>query len=476
VACSTKANAAVYLPLRGLIETIRGGQMPDTPVRAAEHDATRRDTRAARATPTQAINVQDSVKSPVGTLERFLAESSFDAEDPLALGAVLSEMIERGFDRLPLPGSGQTLLRWRALAAVAARDLGLVKLFEGHTDALAILAELQGSSALAGYEAGSRWGVWAAEAPDARLVATRAAPQAGPRDEISGEGIDKSREGASDEGAALRLSGTKAWCSGAHVLSHALVTAWLDDQPVLVAVALDQPSVSISSTHWHAVGMRATQSGDVHFDNTPARLVGGPHAYVRRAGFWQGGAGIAACWYGAAAGIAQMLAGMIATRTDAHRLAHLGEVDVALAGAAEILRASAAQIDANAGATEPLPAQDSAPATAARRTGHDTAQATTHDTVQANTQLIALRARLAVEATANTVMHHAGRALGAAPLCRNERFARAMADLPVFLRQSHAERDLAALGEAVLASCNEGNASNAGKDAAASNTPNPWSL
>jgi len=31
-------------------------------------------------------------------------------------------------------------------------------------------------------------------------------------------------------------------------------------------------------------------------------------------------------------------------------------------------------------------------------------------------------------------------------LCRNPRFARAMADLPVYLRQSHAERDLAALG------------------------------
>jgi hypothetical protein len=40
---------------------------------------------------------------------------------------------------------------------------------------------------------------------------------------------------------------------------------------------------------------------------------------------------------------------------------------------------------------------------------------------------------------------------GCASICRNERFARAMADLPVFLRQSHAERDLAALGERSLA-------------------------
>jgi len=39
-----------------------------------------------------------------------------------------------------------------------------------------------------------------------------------------------------------------------------------------------------------------------------------------------------------------------------------------------------------------------------------------------------------------------GRALGATPFCRNSHFARLSADLPVFLRQSHAERDLAELG------------------------------
>ena len=54
----------------------------------------------------------------------------------------LAALIEAGFDRLPLPGGGQTLDRWRALAAVAAHDLSLVKLYEGHTDALAIRAEL----------------------------------------------------------------------------------------------------------------------------------------------------------------------------------------------------------------------------------------------------------------------------------------------------------------------------------------------
>ena len=44
-------------------------------------------------------------------------------------------------------------------------------------------------------------------------------------------------------------------------------------------------------------------------------------------------------------------------------------------------------------------------------------------------------------------MHHASRAFGAAPLCRDSYCARHMADLPVYLRQSHAERDLAVLGD-----------------------------
>lgn len=67
-------------------------------------------------------------------------------------------------DRLPLPGQGRTLDRWRALARVAGCDLSLAKLYEGHTDALAILAECG-----AAHHAGEGiWGVWAAEPPDAR--------------------------------------------------------------------------------------------------------------------------------------------------------------------------------------------------------------------------------------------------------------------------------------------------------------------
>ncbi|EIF31046.1 acyl-CoA dehydrogenase [Burkholderia sp. Ch1-1] len=328
-----------------------------------------------------------------GPLEDYLHATRFDPNDPAALGGVLRALVERGYDRapvMPLPGHGDMLARWRALAAVAARDLGLVKLFEGHTDALAILAELPGSEP----SAGSRWGVWAAEPPEARVQAVTV--------------------GFRSDGGDLHLTGTKAWCSGAGVVTHALVTAWLEGEPVLAAVAMDQPSIAIDTSKWQAVGMQATASADVTFDRTPATLVGAPHAYVRRPGFWHGGAGIAACWYGAAAQIGRMLREASTQRADSHRLAHLGAVEVALAGAAAVLRETAAHIDA-----DPL----------------------------ADSRREAMRARLVVEEAASTVMNHATRALGAGPLCRNAHFARALADLPVFLRQSHAERDLAALGE-----------------------------
>ncbi|WP_418131123.1 acyl-CoA dehydrogenase [Variovorax sp. 375MFSha3.1] len=299
----------------------------------------------------------------------------------------LRHLVEAGLDVLPMPGAGQTLARWRVLAEVAAHDLSLVKLFEGHTDALAIQAELGGG--LSASE-GARWATWCAEPPDARVIAEE------------------------ERGTAIRLSGTKAWCSGAASVTHAVVSCWnRDGEPWLAAVAMDQPGVRVTDEGWHAVGMADSASVDVRFDHAAATAIGRPGDYTRRPGFWQGGAGIAACWFGGALGIARAAHALMGKAPDPHRLAHLGAIDAALTPAAALLREAAAWID--------------------RHPRDDARQ-------------VALRARLAVEQAANEVMRHAGRALGAGPLCRDRAFARAMADLPVFLRQSHAERDLAALG------------------------------
>jgi hypothetical protein len=326
-------------------------------------------------------------------IDPFLRELRFERGSAADTAHALQALIDAGLDRLPLPGQGATLERWRALAAVAAYDLALVKLYEGHTDALAIIAEIGDGFAPAN---GQTWGVWAAEPPTARVVA----------------------KGSSDGEGALTLEGTKAWCSGAASISHALVTAWNEqDVPVLAAVDLRQPGVRVTNDGWMAVGMSASASVDVHFNNARATRIGAPRAYLERAGFWHGGGGIAACWFGAAAAIGNFVKLDAARRADPYKLAHLGAIDTALFGTASLLRETAAQIDRE-------PHVDAMPG--------------------------AFRARLAVEHAATKVMEHAGRALGAAPLCRNRHFASLMADLPVFIRQSHAERDEAALAERIV--------------------------
>ncbi len=316
------------------------------------------------------------------------------ADDAAARGALLRSLVRDGLAALPAPGHGSTLARWRALASVAAHDLSLVKLYEGHTDALAILSE-------AGEPAdddGTTWGMWAAEAPGARVT------------------FEPASEG-------WTLSGTKAWCSGARHLDCALLTVWRSDDegPFLARVNLKQPGVSFDAAHWQATGMRASDSVDVHFDRVPACVLRDARFYLDRPGFWQGGIGIAACWHGGACAIADALRQQTTAAGDRagwHRLKALGAVDQVLSANAALLREAAAWVDAHP---------------------------------RASAQAWALRTRAAADAACEAVVHHATRALGATPLCRDARFAQLVADLPVFVRQCHGDRDLAALGERVVA-------------------------
>jgi hypothetical protein len=332
------------------------------------------------------------VTSPFGLARLQAALEAMDtAAPPLAQ---LRELVAQGLDELPLPASGCTLLRWQALARVGAHDQSLAKLYEGHTDALAILAEL-GCAPLR--PPGSTWGTWAAEAPDGRA-------------ELRGM-----------DGVQARLHGAKSWCSGADGVTHGLLTAWLPDGsgPQLAALDMRQRGVAVSASRWHAVGMSRSTSLDLRFEGAAVDLVGEPGGYLERAGFWHGGTGIAACWYGGAVTLADALGrgvGRGEAPATGFRLAALGRTDVCLRQTRAVLREAAQWIDAHPGA---------------------------------DARAIALRARLCAEACATEVLQAVGSALGAGPFCREERFARCAADLPVFIRQSHAERDFAALGERI---------------------------
>ena len=236
------------------------------------------------------------------------------------------------------------------------------------------------------------WAVWAAESPQARVI------------------FEPGENGGT-------ISGRKAWCSGAAVVDHAVISAWTRaGDPILAQVSLRQPGVTVEVEGWKAVGMAASQSGSVNFETAPARAVGVAGDYVGRPGFWQGGAGIAAVWFGGAVAIARTLAASPRIKGDKHAAAHLGAVDVALRAAQALLVETPTWIDAR-------PTADAAAA--------------------------ALRVRASVEAAASEVLVRTGRALGPGPLCADAIHAQRCADLPVFMRQSHAEHDFAALGLAV---------------------------
>jgi len=51
-----------------------------------------------------------------------------------------------------------------------------------------------------------------------------------------------------------------------------------------------------------------------------------------------------------------------------------------------------------------------------------------------------------VETAVDETISRTARALGPAPLCQDEEHAQRVADLTIYVRQSHAERDLEQLG------------------------------
>lgn len=296
-------------------------------------------------------------------------------------------VVEEAAD-LPLPGAGNTDARWQALAMLSRENTVLGRLAEGHADAIAILAELDGPKP----RRGQIWGVWAAEPPTPVLQA------------VQGQG-------------GWKLTGVKPWCSGAHICTDALVTAKVGDRSQMFAVDLTQNWCAPIPHTWHAVGMAGSDSGSVRFDGASAIPVGEAGAYIERPGFWHGAIGVASCWFGSACAVADTLHAAARTGGDAHKNAHLGAVAAALGAASSALTTAAAEID-----SDPMDSDGQG-------------------------RIRARVVRAIVESAASECIDRVGRALGAGPLCADAVHAQRVADLTVYLRQSHAERDLAALGE-----------------------------
>jgi alkylation response protein AidB-like acyl-CoA dehydrogenase len=288
---------------------------------------------------------------------------------------------------------------WSFLAAVAAREVSAARILEPHLDALDILdqAGLAGSDLdlpSIGADDGSSWGVFAAEGAGMRLEAR-------------------------SDGAVWRLTGVKPWCSLAQHLTHALITAWVGDERRLFAVALQRPEIQARTGPWHARGLPQVVSAPVEFASAPAVPIGDPGWYLRRPGFAAGGVGVAACWWGGALPLrAALLAAAQRDGADQLSRLHLGRVDAALWGARVALRSAA----------------DEMAAPPDRRTFPGA---------------LAGRVRAIVAGAVETTIAEAAHALGPLPLVADDAHARRVADLELYLRQHHGERDVARIGSDV---------------------------
>jgi alkylation response protein AidB-like acyl-CoA dehydrogenase len=357
-------------------------------------DATSSCTRPVVIGPALSEEASEALASLASAAGR--ATSSDDV-----VGESLALAASRG-PGLPLPGHGRTAELWSSLASLGAVDLTVARAVEPHVDALSILAEANAPTR--DQPAAATWGVYAAEAPGRRLTA---------------------KEGAD----GWVLDGHKAWCSLAQRASHALVTAWVDESNrSLFAVDLHAPGVRAlpAGGTWVSHGLPQITSCGVDFDRVSADPVGEIGWYLTRPGFAWGGIGVAAVWFGAAVAVARRVVEHV-TQRSADQIAHLqvGQLDLALTASRQALAAAATAVDSARGDD--------------RSSG-----------------LMAVRARSMVAQTVDTVIRVADHAMGPAPLAHDAEHAQRISDLRLYVRQHHAERDVADLGGRVLRSVGEG--------------------
>ena len=328
------------------------------------------------------------------------ASAAARSEDPVTAAGDLA--VDLG-DRIPPPGGGRTREVWEALATLGSVDLTVARTVEPHLDALAILGEAgRGDVTSPGL-----LGVYAAEGPGGRLTARPATGVPGDDDWL--------------------LTGRKPWCSLADRVGGFLVTAWVEDDRrglFLVdraEVDASAGSFSVDDDPWHARGLSRVRSTGTTFADVPATPVGTAGWYLRRPGFAWGGMGVAAVWFGGAVAVARRVTAHTRSRTpDQVALMHVGRIEAGIHRARCVLAAAAEAVDGG------------------RACGPAGAR-------------LALTVRHVVREATEEVLTEAAHAMGPAPLVLDEEHATRVADLHVYLRQEHAERDAAALGRAVLA-------------------------
>ncbi len=281
------------------------------------------------------------------------------------------------------------------LRAAGAADLAWGRLYEGHVNALQLIARLgtarQRQQAEDDVMRGCLFGVWNTQAADGVHVA-----------DVDATGVT--------------IAGRKTFASGAGRVARAIVTiGWPDGSTQLSIIPLDRVATTIDRSFWHPYGMEDSDSFAIDFRGVHLScedLLGGPNDYERSPWFTAGASRFVAVQTG---GIEQLTGdfGAFLRRREAHedpiQLTRFGECVIAA-------RTARMWTDACA---ESWMHYDAAPG--------DLTESALLITVDA--------ARTAVERAALDVAERVERGVGARGLLETEPFARRLRDLRMYLRQ-----------------------------------------
>jgi hypothetical protein len=302
-------------------------------------------------------------------------------------------------------GPGWAGLSWRdlieALLAIGRTDVPLARLSEGHVDAVRILGQVGRTPA-----PGALYGVWAS------------------RSQRTGVGARVAADG-------FVVDGTLRFASGTGVVDRALVPAWLDDEHHLL-LDLDVADLPSDPTAWKTTAMELSRSHTVeirHCEVAAAAQVGEVNFYLSRPAFFPGGVGVAACWAGGAARLADRLHARLSGPVAPQLQARLGRIRTDLVVAAAAVRGAADRLDVLL--PRGWPRGDRGPAVAGE--GGDW-------------QGIATEARAVVGDAVARVLEETRRIAGPAGLAFDEELGRARADLDLYVLQQSSDGDAFFLG------------------------------
>ena len=293
----------------------------------------------------------------------------------------------------PADGSWTTLIR--TLLAAGRADVPLVRLFEGHVDALRILDQA-GRAPIAD----ALYGVWASRSQRTGVAAQPSDDQ-------------------------LVLDGTIRFASGAGVVDRALVPVWLDAETHLL-VDLDVSDLPVDSTQWATAAMEVSRSHTVAVADVRVaadQVIGDPGFYLGRPDFFPGGIGVAACWAGGAARIADLACLRLHDPVPEPMAVRLGSIRTQLTAAAAALHTAGAVLD----------------------------DVTADDGKNAlDRQGVSTEVRAVVAAAVAEVISQVQRVAGPAGLAFDRDLTRASHDLQVYVLQQNADGDALYLGRACL--------------------------